>query len=181
MFHGRLRAECGRLTIGVDRSLAVQEADPISHLTCEGWQDEVLNIEKNSDLASFGAAKVINLDAAANTAPTEEVIQAIISALRSGAANPASAHELGDRSRTIRARARDSVLSLVTGAVEEGVIFTSGCTEANNTVFAGIAAATVITSAVEHPSVLRSASGARQALVNERLNTRTLTSPPSRA
>ena len=103
---------------------------------------------------------MINLDAAANTDPTEEVIEAIISALRSGAANPASAHELGDRARAILARARDSVLSLVTGAVEEGVTFTSGCTEANNTVFAGIAAATVITSTVEHPSVLRSAERA---------------------
>ncbi|MFC7737572.1 cysteine desulfurase family protein [Roseomonas sp. GCM10028921] len=100
---------------------------------------------------------MINLDAAANTNTTEEVIEAVISAFRSGAANPASAHELGDRARAILARARDSVLSLVTGAVEEGVIFTSGCTEANNTVFAGVAAATIITSTVEHPSVLRSA------------------------
>jgi len=106
------------------------------------------------------SSAVINLDAAANTTPTEEVIEAVVAALRGGAANPASAHELGDRARAILARARDSLLSLVTGAAEEGVTFTSGCTEANNTVFAGIEAATIITSTVEHPSVLRSAERA---------------------
>jgi cysteine desulfurase len=120
----------------------------------------VLIMENDSELSESNTAKVINLDAAANTAPTEEVIEAVIAALRIGAANPASAHELGGRSRTILSRARDSVVSLITGAEEEGVTFTSGCTEANNTVFAGVAAATVITSAVEHPSVLRAAERA---------------------
>ncbi|MER9304366.1 cysteine desulfurase family protein [Mesorhizobium sp. M0496] len=129
----------------------------MSHRTFGGWRDEVLNIEIGNEFSASGTAKVINLDAAANTAPTEEVIEAVIAALRSGAANPASAHELGDRSRAILARARDSVLSLITGAEEESVTFTSGCTEANNTVFAGVAATTVITSTVEHPSVLRAA------------------------
>lgn len=99
---------------------------------------------------------MINLDAAANTIPTEDVINAVVTAMRDGAANPASAHELGDRARAILARARDAVISLLDGALDDGVIFTSGCTEANNTVFAGISADTIITSTVEHPSVLRS-------------------------
>ncbi|MGW8281472.1 cysteine desulfurase family protein (plasmid) [Sphingomonas aurantiaca] len=103
---------------------------------------------------------MINLDAAANSVPTEEVIDAVVAAMRSGAANPASAHELGDRARIVLTRARDSVLSLLHGAMDDGVTFTSGCTEANNTVFAGIAAPTIITSTVEHPSVLRSAERA---------------------
>ncbi|MBA4192635.1 MAG: cysteine desulfurase NifS [Planctomycetaceae bacterium] len=99
---------------------------------------------------------MINLDAAANTIPTEDVINAVVTAMRDGAANPASAHELGDRARAVLARARDAVISLLDGALDDGVIFTSGCTEANNTVFAGISADTIITSTVEHPSVLRS-------------------------
>lgn len=103
---------------------------------------------------------MINLDAAANTVPTEEVITAVVAAMRHGASNPASSHGLGDRARAILARARDSILSLVSGGVDDGVTFTSGCTEANNTVFAGIPAATIITSTVEHPSVLRSAERA---------------------
>ncbi len=103
---------------------------------------------------------MINLDAAANTVPTEEVIDAVVAAMRSGAANPASAHEFGDRSRAVLTRARDGVLSLMEGALDDGVTFTSGCTEANNTVFEGVSAATIITSNVEHPSVLRSAERA---------------------
>lgn len=120
----------------------------------------MLNTDFHNDLVPLGTATVINLDAAANTVPTEGVIDAVVAAMRSGAANPASAHELGDRSRAVLTRARDGVLSLVNGALDDGVTFTSGCTEANNTVFAGVAAATVITSTVEHPSVLRSAERA---------------------
>jgi cysteine desulfurase len=103
---------------------------------------------------------MINLDAAANTAPTTEAIDAVVAAMRNGAANPASAHEFGDRARAVLTRARDGVLALLDGALDDGVIFTSGCTEANNTVFAGIVATTIITSTVEHPSVLRSAERA---------------------
>lgn len=136
------------------------EADPISHPTCEGRRDEVLIASDDIISAPPGTDAVINLDAAANSPPTEEVIAAVVAAMRGGAANAASAHELGDRSRAILARARDGVLSLVGGAVDEGVTFTSGCTEANNTVFAGVPARTIITSAVEHPSVLRSAERA---------------------
>ncbi|WP_254606402.1 cysteine desulfurase family protein [Sphingomonas bacterium] len=136
------------------------EADPISHRTCEGWRDDVLITGLNSDSMPLGTAAVINLDAAANTVPTEEVIDAVVAAMRSGAANPASAHELGERSRAVLTRARDGVLSLLEGVLDDGVTFTSGCTEANNTVFAGISATTIITSTVEHPSVLRSAERA---------------------
>jgi len=108
----------------------------------------------------YAISSVINLDAAANAVPTIEVIDAVVSAMRSGAANPASAHELGNRSRALLARARDGVLSLLDGGVDDGVTFTSGCTEANNSVFAGVAATTIITSTVEHPSVLRAAERA---------------------
>ena len=130
---------------------------------CEEWRDDVLITGLNSDLVPLGTATVINLDAAANTVPTEEVIDAVVAAMRSGAANPASAHEFGDRSRAVLTRARDGVLSLLDGALDDGVTFTSGCTEANNTVFAGIPATTIITSTVEHPSVLRSAERAASA------------------
>jgi cysteine desulfurase len=120
----------------------------------------VLITDFNSDPMLSGTGTVINLDAAANTVPTEEVIDAVVAAMRSGAANPASAHEFGDRARAVLTRARDGVLSLLNGALDDGVTFTSGCTEANNTVFAGIPATTIITSTVEHPSVLRSAERA---------------------
>ncbi len=132
----------------------------MSHRTYEGWRDDVLITGFNSDSTRLDTAAVINLDSAANTVPTEEVIDAVVAAMRSGAANPASAHELGDRSRAVLTRARDGLLSLLDGALDDGVTFTSGCTEANNTVFAGIPVTTIITSTVEHPSVLRSAERA---------------------
>jgi cysteine desulfurase len=135
-------------------------ADPIAHRTYRGWRDNVLNTDFYIESVPMDSVAVINLDAAANTAPTAEAIDAVVAAMRNGAANPASAHELGDRARAVLARARDGVLALLNGALDDGVIFTSGCTEANNTVFAGIVATTIITSTVEHPSVLRSAERA---------------------
>ncbi|SBV32632.1 Aminotransferase class V [uncultured Sphingopyxis sp.] len=102
----------------------------------------------------------INLDAAANTPATPDVIAAIVAALEGGAGNAASAHEFGARSRKILAAARDSVLRLVDGAFEEGVVFTSGCTEANNMVLRSGFAGTLVTTSVEHPSILRAAAQA---------------------
>ncbi|CAO4157161.1 Cysteine desulfurase [Methylorubrum extorquens] len=59
--------------------------------------------------------------------------------------------------------ARDSVVELIGGVFPEDVIFTSGCTEANNTVVssARAAGAALITTAVEHPSLLRAAEAFR--------------------
>jgi cysteine desulfurase len=105
----------------------------------------------------------INLDAAANTAATPEVVAAIVAALQGGTGNPASAHDFGARSRELLASARDSVLRLVTGALEDGVVFTSGCTEANNMVIRGGFVGTIVTTNVEHPSVLRAIAQAPSA------------------
>lgn len=117
---------------------------------------------KIEDRAAYNGAPAafINLDAAANAEPTRQVIDAVLAALTSGAANPSSAHGLGDISREILAQARDAVVALLIGAFEESVTFTSGCTEANNTVFAGAGADTIVTTVIEHPSVLRAAERA---------------------
>lgn len=110
------------------------------------------------DLSANAARQVIDLDASANAAPTECVVAAVVAAMSAGHANPSSGHAGGGRGRGIVERARDAVAALLPGAVEDDVTFTSGCTEANNTVLAGFARATgggVISTAVEHPSVLR--------------------------
>ena len=103
----------------------------------------------------------ICLDANATTRPLEEVIELVAEVMRSGAANPSSAHWLGGAARTILEQARDGAASLLPGVMPEAVIFTSGGTEANNAVLipAGRDArgTTLITTAVEHPSVLRPA------------------------
>lgn len=107
---------------------------------------------------------VINLDANANAATTDAVQQAVLAAMRSGAANPSSGHTLGELARVILTQARDAVSALIDGSTEEGVYFTAGCTEANNTVLrstVGPTNATIITSPVEHSSILRPAEAAR--------------------
>ncbi len=109
----------------------------------------------------------VNLDANASAPVTEVVLAAVVDVMRSGAANPSSGHALGDRARIIVERARDEIASLISGAYEDGVVFTSGCTEANNTVLRSVpAGGTIITTAVEHSSILRPVEACRAAGVN---------------
>lgn len=103
----------------------------------------------------------INLDANATTRPLEDVVDLVTSVMRNGGANPSSAHWLGGTARAILERARDGVASLLPDSFSEGVIFTSGGTEGNNAVLipAGRDALgmTLVTTVIEHPSVLRPA------------------------
>ena len=97
----------------------------------------------------------INLDANANAPVTRRVADAVMAGL-AGGTNPSSGHAGGAEARAMITRARDAVSSLAEGVFDDGVVFTSGCTEANNTVLHATRAlqATLITTAVEHPSVL---------------------------
>lgn len=76
-------------------------------------------------------------------------------------ANPASAHRAGQRAAMAVDRAREEVARLV-GGVPEGVVFTSGATEANHAWFHAARAAgasRVAVSAVEHPCVHAATAG----------------------
>ena len=100
----------------------------------------------------------INLDANANASPSTVVIEAILAALHD-VGNPSSAHAAGQDARITLENARDAVASLCDGMLPEDVIFTSGCTEANNVIVASarMTNATLITSSVEHASIARAA------------------------
>jgi cysteine desulfurase len=71
--------------------------------------------------------------------------------------NPSAIHTLGQEARDSLAAARAKVGRLVGGRAE-GVVFTSGATEANNVAIKGVALRRagrhVVTTAIEHPSVL---------------------------
>ena len=112
--------------------------------------------------AGEGGAGGIYLDSNATTRPLEAVIGCVADAMRQTYANPSSAHWLGSMARVRLEQARDDVCRLVGGILPEGVIFTSGGTEGNNTVLmprdAGAPRPLLITSKVEHPSVLRPAA-----------------------
>jgi cysteine desulfurase len=95
------------------------------------------------------------------TAPLRGSARAGALAALSGAGNPSSPHAEGRRARALIDEARDKVARLV-GAAPAEVVFTSGATEANNTVL-GAGWEAIVLSPTEHDSVLAAAraSGAR--------------------
>jgi cysteine desulfurase len=97
------------------------------------------------------------------TAPVRpEAQSAIADVLAHAPGNPSSTHGFGAAARAALARARKQVAEAV-GAAPETIVFTSGATEANNTVLrhaaqaAGTAGARLVTCATEHPAVLEEA------------------------
>jgi cysteine desulfurase len=105
----------------------------------------------------------VYLDNAATTPMLPEVKEAMLPFLGDVFGNPQSLHEWGDGAREALDEAREKVAGLIGGEAEE-VIFTSGGTESNNMAVKGLALAGqakgkhVVVSAIEHFSVLHSAS-----------------------
>jgi len=98
----------------------------------------------------------IYLDHNATTPVHPEVVEAMAAALREHWGNPSSTHAEGAAARAALERAREQVAALL-GAESRAVVFTSGATEANNSVLHGVLGPGrgrhVVTSTVEHPSV----------------------------
>jgi cysteine desulfurase len=97
------------------------------------------------------------LDHNATTPLAAEVRRAMERCLRKIHGNASSIHTAGRRARGILDAARKSVAELL-GCAPEQVIFTSGGTEANNTVIKGVFDAAggghIVTSKIEHESVM---------------------------
>ena len=104
--------------------------------------------------------KPVYLDYNATTPIDPQVADAIVPFLREHFGNPSSAHIYGRQAREAVERARDEVARLI-GATAEEIVFTGCATEANNLAIQGVARALrgakrhLITSAIEHPSVLQ--------------------------
>ncbi len=106
----------------------------------------------------------IYLDHNATTPLDPEVAAAMAECLAQGYANPASQHDPGRRAHRALEDAREAIGQMLganlAGSHADRVIFTSGGTEANNLAIFGLAFANgsepgeIITSAIEHPSVL---------------------------
>ena len=103
--------------------------------------------------------KPIYLDYNASTPVEPRVAEAMREALEDGFGNPSSAHWAGVPARALLERGRMQVAALL-GCAPAEIVFTSGGSEANNLAIKGIffarsgKPAHLITSAVEHPSVL---------------------------
>lgn len=102
---------------------------------------------------------MIYLDHCATTAIRREVLKSMLPFLKECFGNPSSLHGPGTAAKTAMEAAREQVAGLI-GAEPSEIYFTSGGTEANNLAIQGAAAAFrkrgdhIITSAIEHPSVL---------------------------
>ncbi len=92
----------------------------------------------------------------AATAPLRPEVQAALAEAGRLEGNPSSIHWAGQTAKVHLERARSSVAAAL-GVEPREIIFTSGGTEANNTVFAGLLQPGdhVVTSAIEHPCVQR--------------------------
>ncbi len=96
----------------------------------------------------------VYLDNNATTPPLPEVRAAVLNAL-AAFGNPSSSHTAGERARGQLREARSSLASLL-GCGPASIVFTSGATEANNTVlrsFSGLGRR-IVSTRVEHSSVL---------------------------
>jgi cysteine desulfurase len=101
--------------------------------------------------------EMVYLDNAATTKVDERVLMAMAPHHQTLYGNTASIHRFGAASRRALCTARE-VVARVMGVPEEGIIFTSGGTEANGLAILGGARSrrrrgTVVLSAIEHPSV----------------------------
>lgn len=109
----------------------------------------------------MGAASTepLYLDFAASAFPAEEVVEAMLPWLRGRHANPHADHWHGQRAARAIEDAREAIAALV-GGDAEGVIFTSGATEANNLALKGLlgpSRSRIWLSGIEHKSLLEPA------------------------
>ncbi len=103
--------------------------------------------------------RYVYLDHGATTPVLPDVLEAMLPYHRAAFGNPSSVHHYGRRARVAVDDARDAVADVL-GAPSSSVIFSSGGTEANNTIVKGVAQARrehgrhLVTSQIEHPAVL---------------------------
>jgi cysteine desulfurase len=88
----------------------------------------------------------------ATAPPHPDVVRAMADAAGSAWGNPSSVHATGRRARRVVDALREA-LAAALGASSRDVVLTSGGTEANNLALAGAPA--LVTSRLEHPSVVR--------------------------
>lgn len=102
----------------------------------------------------------VYLDYNATTPVDEEVLEAMLPYLGAGFGNPSSAHSFGRMAKEAVENARIQIAAAL-GCSSSQVIFTSCGSEANNHFLKGLAGylrpAQVVVSAIEHPSISKSA------------------------
>lgn len=101
---------------------------------------------------------MIYLDNCATTKPRDEVVEAMLKALRDDYGNPSSLHRMGLNAEKLLKEARKTIANYL-GVSDGEIYFTSGGTESNNIAIQGTVKANsrikghIITSSIEHPAV----------------------------
>ena len=101
------------------------------------------------------------LDNSSTTKPSKRAVEYITKALEANWGNPSSLHRIGMEAEIALNEARETVARSLNARADE-IIFTGGGTEANNTALLSVLKAQkrggrIITTAIEHPSVLETA------------------------
>lgn len=101
------------------------------------------------------------LDNSSTTKPSKRAVEYITKALEANWGNPSSLHRIGMEAEIALNGARETVARSLNARADE-IIFTGGGTEANNTALLSVLKAKkrggrIITTAIEHPSVLETA------------------------
>ena len=102
--------------------------------------------------------RLIYLDNSATTKPCDKTVEYINKALSEAWGNPSSLHTLGMEAETVVEKARQTIATSISAEASE-IFFTSSGTEANNTAIMSCIKRRgfgnrVITTKIEHPSVL---------------------------
>jgi cysteine desulfurase len=99
------------------------------------------------------------LDYNATCPPVQASLEAVTRVAKEASGNPSSLHWAGRAARRVIDDARDRLAAFI-GAEAGSVVFTSGCTEADNIAINSVLSSTqpgrVITTAIEHPAILQS-------------------------
>ena len=108
---------------------------------------------------SYATNRWVYLDNNATTCMNGRVVGAMLPFFQETFANPSSMHGLGSASAAAVARSREQIRLLIGANRASELVFTSGGSEANNTAIRSALATQagrdeIVTSAVEHPSVL---------------------------
>lgn len=101
---------------------------------------------------------MIYLDYAATSLKRKEIIEEIMDDFASFDANPDSTHALGRKAKKILEDARGKIAKSI-GADPKRVIFTSGASESNNTVINAFRNSEIISTNIEHDSILNTLEG----------------------
>ena len=106
----------------------------------------------------------IYFDNSATTPLAEEVLSTLTESLKADFANPSSIHRLGKQVKKKIEEARKFIAESINAEPEE-IIFLSGATEANNTIFKTQPCDLIISSPSEHASVIEAAKATNKEII----------------